>query len=88
VWYDEFNGYKDGAGVLPNAPDPNYWQLLETNGPHYKNQTDKEESSISPSLGEIADTPTWHTVTLDKTEIPKTRTSLPFLNDADKFMLV
>ena len=52
----------------------------------------KGESSVFGPLGETlwqqADVATWHTVTLDKAEIEQTRTSLPFLNDADKFMLL
>ena len=50
------------------------------------------ESSVFGPLGEMlwqhADTPAWYTITLDRGEIEKTRTSLPFLNDADKFILV
>jgi len=50
------------------------------------------DSSVFGPLGELiwqeTNNATWHTVTLDKTLLQKTRTTLPFLNDADKFMLV
>jgi len=50
------------------------------------------DSSVFGPLGETiwqqSDTEAVHTVTLDKEHLRHTRTSLPFLNDADKFMLL
>ena len=50
------------------------------------------ESSVFGPLGETlwqhAGTTACHTVTLDKELLQQTRTSLPFLNDADKFVIV
>ena len=50
------------------------------------------DSSVFGPLGETlwqhSGTAAWHTVTLDKAALDHTRTSLPFLNDADRFMLV
>jgi predicted amidohydrolase len=54
---------------------------------HYKG-----ESSVFGPLGETiwqqADEITVHTVTLDKESLLKTRSELPFLKDADRFMLL
>ncbi len=50
------------------------------------------ESSVFGPLGETiwqqAVTVACHTITLDKEHLRKTRTKLPFLNDADKFLLL
>ncbi len=56
-------------------------------GNHYSG-----DSSVFSPLGEQlwqqTEQPACHTITLDKTELEKTRTNLPFLADADKFILL
>ena len=57
-----------------------------------KNNNYTGDSSVFGPLGETiwqqSDTPACHTVTLEKEVVQKVRTTLPFLNDADKFMLL
>jgi predicted amidohydrolase len=50
------------------------------------------DSSAFGPLGEVlwqhSDTEVVHTITLDKEHLTSTRKHLPFLNDADKFIIV
>ena len=50
------------------------------------------DSSVFGPLGELlwqhTGTATWHTITLDKTNLTQVRSQMPFLNDADGFVLL
>ena len=61
-------------------------------GKDAKNNNYSGDSSVFGPLGETlwqqSVSPAWHTVTLDKEVLQNVRTGLPFLNDADKFILL
>jgi len=61
-------------------------------GKDFKGNNYTGDSSVFGPLGELiwqeSGKTACHTVTLDKEEVQKVRTKLPFLNDADKFLLL
>ena len=61
-------------------------------GTDAKNNNYTGDSSVFGPLGEMlwqqTGTPACHTIKLEKEVLQKVRTSLPFLNDADKFLLL